>query len=343
MKVLKKILKKIKGFYIFFKYKIKFIKYLIEKKPYIFIIATPTHGNLGDQAIVFSEYFILEKLFPERKIFEIPNNCYLKCPKLCKKHIRRSDYIVIDGGGNLGTLWENEDGKISNIISDFKDNKIVIFPQTCFYSNNESSIERLEKNRVIYESAKDLSVMLRDKKSFDFFCKVFPNTKAFYVPDIVLFYKPQLKKTERKNVLLCFRTDREKNISDQAIFNIETHLKDNRIDFRYTSTLVNKKVTEKTRRKELFKKWEEFSRAELIITDRLHAMIFSAITNTPCLAVDNISKKVGGVYEWIKDLSYIKYLSDYGEICENIKPILNKKNNKYDFEYPINMIRSIFT
>ena len=39
-------------------------------------------------------------------------------------------------------------------------------------------------------------------------------------------------------------------------------------------------------------------------------MIFAYITGTPCYVFDNLSHKVSGVYEWIKDCGYIKY-------CEN--------------------------
>ena len=42
----------------------------------------------------------------------------------------------------------------------------------------------------------------------------------------------------------------------------------------------------------LNKKFREFSERNLIITDRLHGMIFAAITGTPCVAMDNISHKI---------------------------------------------------
>ena len=57
------------------------------------------------------------------------------------------------------------------------------------------------------------------------------------------------------------------------------------------------------------KKLLEFSRAKLIITDRLHGMIFAALAETPCIALDNLSKKVSGVYQWISYLDYITIVS----------------------------------
>lgn len=304
----------------------------------IILLATPQHGNLGDQAIVSAERKILYKIYPDKKIYEVPNGYYLKYADAVKKHVNKNDIIIIDGGGNLGSLWGNEDDKISKIISDYKNNKIVIFPQTCFYEEN--SERRIQRNRVVYESAKDLTVTLREKRSYDLFNELFPNTKSVLVPDIVLSLKPQINKL-RNGVLICFRNDREKVISDDIKGNIVKYLTENKIEYKETSTLVDKKVGKNNREKELKKKFEEFASAQLVITDRLHAMIFSAITDTPCIAVDNSSKKVGGVYEWIKDDKNVIYLSDTNKIIENVSRMLSEPTTKYDFDYPIDEIKEI--
>jgi pyruvyl transferase EpsI len=77
-------------------------------------------------------------------------------------------------------------------------------------------------------------------------------------------------------------------------------------EFHYTDTVVPYVISYDMREYELEKKLDEFRSAKLVITDRLHGMIFAAITGTPCVALNNISKKVEGVYQWIKYLDYIK-------------------------------------
>lgn len=305
----------------------------------IILLATPQHGNLGDQAIVSAEYRILSDIFPNKKIYEVPNGYYLKYADIVKKYLNGNDIIVIDGGGNLGSLWGNEDDKISKIISDYKNNKIVIFPQTCFYEEN--SERRIQRNRLIYESARDLTVTLRERRSYDLFRELFPNTKSELIPDIVLSLKPQVSK-RRNGVLICFRSDREKVVSENVKNDIVKYLTKNKIWFKETSTIVDKKVGKYNREKELKKKFKEFASSQLIITDRLHAMIFSAITDTPCIAIDNSSKKVSGVYEWIKDDKNVTYLSDTSKIVENVSRMLSKSATKYDFDYPIDKIKGIF-
>lgn len=310
-----------------------------KKEPGVVLVATPQHGNLGDQAIVAAEYKLLDNIFPEKKIYEIPNGYYSAYGDLIKKHITEKDIIVIDGGGNLGTLWEWEDDKITKIISDYKDNKIVIFPQTCFYKENSEN--RINKNKIVYESAKDLTVMLREKQSYALFHNLFPNTKSILLPDVVLSLKPQIKNKKRKGVLICFRNDRERVVANEVKKQIADYLTQNGVEYKESSTVIDKKVNKSNRERELKSKFEEFSSSELVITDRLHAMIFAAITKTPCIAFDNSSKKVSGVYAWIKDNKTILCLDDADKVADNIYKMLNCNAKADDFVYPTEEVRNI--
>lgn len=308
----------------------------------VVMLATPTHGNLGDQAIVYAERELLMEFFPNKKIVEVPNSIYTKYTDIVARYISKQDIIVIDGGGNLGTLWSMEDDKITGIITRFSENKIVVFPQTCFYDRSTDSTTRLERNRKAYEAASDLTIMLRDEASYRFVCENFPKVKGVYLPDIVLSLYPKIEQNAREGVLLCFRQDCEKVVDDAVCDTIKKMLADANISVRDTSTLVPYGVSRKNRETELFKKWREFASSELVITDRLHAMIFAAITNTPCIAVDNKSKKVGGVYEWIKELPYIQYLESAEDISGTMLKMLNRELYQNFYQYPKSQLHDIF-
>ena len=85
------------------------------------------------------------------------------------------------------------------------------------------------------------------------------------------------------------------------------------------------------RRREFFlnKKLDEFAKAEIVITDRLHGMIFATITGTPCIAFDNLSNKVSGVYEWIMDQSYVKCIDFDRCGMEEAEEIVHIHSGKY--------------
>lgn len=304
---------------------------LIERtgKNVFFLMATPRHGNMGDHAIVNAQYEFLDDIGCSSQIVEISNLDYLKYKSIIARYITYKDVIIIDGGGNLGVLWPNEDTKISEIISTYLTNRIIIFPQTCYYDETENSQNRLQHNRIVYNKHTKLTIALRDKKSFDFFQKHFPRVDSIFVPDIVLysnFSKPNIK---REGVLLCFRQDLEKVVPAQSVLDLKVYLKDNDYDYRESDTVIDRGVGIESRKSELNNKLEEFSESSLVITDRLHGLIFAVITGTPCIAMDNVSKKVSGVASWILDRGSVLICNDTEEINDNILSMYGK-HVKYD-------------
>jgi len=310
-----------------------------KKRKIVFIVATPEHGNLGDQAIVYAERCFFEKL--KYEIIEIGNNNYLRSRDWIQGKISTNDVLVIDGGGNLGTLWPAEDDKICDIIDRFPENKIIVFPQTCYYDDCNEGKLRLERNQKIYTKSKNLTIMLRDRASYEFAIQNFKTCKFIFAPDIVLslpgIHLPKL----REGVLLCFRKDKEQVFDSQIQDSIKLYLNKSGISFSDTSTVIRKGVNYLNRNLELRKKWNEFAASKLVITDRLHAMIFAAITGTPCLAIDNKSKKVGGTYDWIQDLKYIKYLENDEDVLNHIEKMYSIGHGNYNFIYPNYIMKAL--
>ena len=62
----------------------------------------------------------------------------------------------------------------------------------------------------------------------------------------------------------------------------------------------------------------EFSKCKLIITDRLHGMIFSFITNTPCIALPNSNGKIKGVYKWIANKGSVLFVENIDDVYEKM-------------------------
>ena len=67
----------------------------------------------------------------------------------------------------------------------------------------------------------------------------------------------------------------------------------------------------------------------MVITDRLHGMIFCAITETNCIVLDSKSPKLRGCYEWISHLGYIRFVSNTDEL-ESTWTIMKTKPNVFD-------------
>ena len=73
--------------------------------------------------------------------------------------------------------------------------------------------------------------------------------------------------------------------------------------------------------------WNDFKKAELVITDRLHGMIFCYITGTPALVFLNNNHKVKSSYFWINNAPHIKLVEDVSNnaILKALKEIKGKQ------------------
>ena len=80
----------------------------------IFLLGTPWHGNIGDQAIALAEEEFLNDNC-KKKIIEIPSQYILWYLKKWINIIGTSS-ILIHGGGFIGTLWPEEDKMIKKMV-----------------------------------------------------------------------------------------------------------------------------------------------------------------------------------------------------------------------------------
>ncbi len=294
----------------------------------IVIIGTPLNGNIGDHAIAIAQNKLLEKT--NINIVEIPELYYELYLNKIKNKIKENDVIVIQGGGFLGTLWINREKLVRNIITNFRSNKIIIMPQTIYFEDTEYGKMELEISKQIYNSHSNLYMVLRDKRSYNFCKRHFIKAKLELLPDMVMYLDYTNPKLERDYILFCLRNDKEKSLNNDTIRDVLKYVNSKNVSTKCTDTVVSNNISLKKRDLIFLNKLNEFKASKLIITDRLHGMIFSAITATPCIAFDNISSKISGVYKWLNHLNYIKVVKkDDNNYKEVIDELLNIKNCKY--------------
>lgn len=258
----------------------------------IFLIGSPEHGNLGDHAIAKAERKFFSDHVPEAAVFNICMPFYRAYRHEIGKLARKSDLIAVSGGGWLGNVWYHNEKIVFDIIRRFRENRVIIFPQTIFYQPSRKTARQMARAKRMYAAHHNLTLFLREKNSLALAKTLCPDAR--YSPDMCL-YLDERKPRAREGVLLCFRQDREKMLDDAAIRTIEDHLLAQGVIFRQMTTVLEKTITTARSELALEKKLEEFRKARLVITDRLHAALFCAVTGTPCIAFDNLTNKVSGV------------------------------------------------
>ena len=302
------------------------IKKVCKNKSICFLVLTPIHGNLGDHAIALSESLMLNKL--GIKYHELSGHDLSYLQKINKLSIMNGHPIIVNGGGNLGTLWFGVEKLFRDIIQSNPKSKIILMPNTIYYEDSSFGKEELKNSIQIYNSHPNLYLFAREKSSYFKMKKIYRYVEL--VPDMVLALKKQMPKEKRCGCILCLRKDVEKSLTSEqrvGLNSIANDLFEN--DVEEVDTVVNYDIPFELREKELDRIWKRFRRSSLIITDRLHGMIFAAITETPCIVLDSKSPKTRGCFEWIKKLGYIKFCEDFSCISEIYSSISNTEC-KYD-------------
>lgn len=334
--MLTKIKQRIKKYIYGNKYK-KYKKYCKKnnQKEYL-IFNTPKHGNIGDQAIIYAEYKIFEK--KNIKIFEISTYEEKLYFDSIKKNISKDAILSITGGGFIGSQWLCEQNLVNKVVNEFYNHKIIIFPQTIYFKEDEQGKEELKKSIEIFNKAENLIIFAREEKSYNFAKKTYKNAKVILVPDIVLSLENMQFNCKRENILCVMRKDPEGIFSEEDKLQINHILQKYGLPIKQTDTVVERSIPVANRTSELESKLKQFASAKLVVTDRLHGMIFASITNTPCIVLSNYNYKVEGVYQWIKDVDpniiferEIQNIEKDVERLMNVKIDENRRKN-YDFE-----------
>ena len=284
----------------------------------VFLVFTPEHGNLGDHGIAWAENEFLKDNriqyieLTGRKLYEMRNNGELG--------LLNGFPIIVNGGGYLGTLWIQSEFLLRDIIKANPKSLILCLPNTIYYEDSDWGRDEFEKSKAIYNKHKKLYLYAREKTSFSIMYNAYKNVKL--IPDMVFSLNQCKESVNRHGCLLCLRSDCERTRTkkqDEIIQKQVTDLFNEAVNI--TDMVVPYSISINQRKTELERKFEQFRGEELVVTDRLHGMIFAAITGTPCIVIDSKSPKVRGCYEWIKNLDYIRFADDISKIADEYKKI----------------------
>ncbi|MGG7602772.1 polysaccharide pyruvyl transferase family protein [Weissella cibaria] len=258
--------------------------------------------NYGDLAISEAQKCFVEKYFPGINYVEILDFQALKSLKFLKQHIGSKDVIIIPGGGNVGNLYMYSENIRRKIIEAFPNNLVINFPQSYYFTNDTEGKDELRSSKRVYETNSQFVLTARESLSQEKMTESF-DIPVLFTPDIVLSMNQVTPRADRTGVLAVVRNDKEKvPFSDEV--NKTIQYLDSKYGVRYSDNNIPTPtvVLKNERNWILQKRWDMFRKSKLVVTDRLHGMIFSVITGTPCLVINNANGKVKFSYlNWLKD------------------------------------------
>ncbi len=302
-----------------------------DETPKAYLFCAPDYGNLGDHAIAEAERrFFLERFHMEP--VEVPYGLFEDVAEVVRRHIRPTDLILITGGGFLGSLWFALEAQAREVIKAYPCNPIVVMPQTLYWEHETKWADEQEKTRRVYAAHSHLRLCARDRETFHLMQEAYPGCQVLLVPDMVLydqwdgFFDDAM---ERDGVLLCLKTDKESILSDaerEGLFAVGKKLCGTAY---FGTTDLAASVAPKDRIDLLCEKLNQFRAARLVITDRLHGLIFAAITGTPCIAINNSNHKLRATFQWVKHLPYVCFVENLDQVEAAADVLLHNGPGRY--------------
>lgn len=288
-----------------------FEKYKGKKKCIVCLAAD--YGNLGDVAITYAQYHFLKSILSDYEVVDFPISTTLGNLKSLKKVCSKEDIITIVGGGNMGDLYGDIELLRLMIVRLFPKNRIISFPQTVEYLDIHQNRFLLNMSKKVYNKHKHLLMCARESVSYAKMKELYPNCNLCLVPDIVMTLDKRSEHIRRvpNLITLCLRNDKEKKNTalDEDLLTKQIINLGYNINMRDTH-ISRSKMSVEERNHELDLIWNDFSRSRIVITDRLHGMIFAYITGTPAIVLPNSNFKIEKCFTWIDNCGYIKFLKE---------------------------------
>ncbi len=294
-----------------------FYQFRSKNEKHIYMFFCPDYGNLGDVGIYLAQMEFLASCLPEYELVEIPVAKTLDGIAWFRQKTTKGDLVVLSGGGFFGDLYPLMEVYRQLIVGNFNSVPIVSFPQSIFFSDTQKGCKLLHESRKTYSNHPDLTLIGRDLISYHFIMKNFPCCSHFCLPDIVLSMQKS-DQNDRKGVVFCWRQDFESGVLSTDKSLIESAVKPGFKSAIYTDTrIASEDFSVQNLMVNYHRLIQTFRSAELVVTDRLHGMLFCYQTNTPCLIVNDKNSKVVNFYHtWLREVPYLKLFDPSEDISE---------------------------
>lgn len=298
---------------------------LIGEHSTVALLDYPNYANVGDSLIWLGEIaYLRQRNVSPSYVCEVNN--YSEC-QLQKVIDRYGATVLLQGGGNFGTLWPHLQHFREAVMTRFRHARIIQLPQSLHFADDE----KLAQTAEIIRTHGNFTLLVRDQPSFEF-ARAHFECEVYLCPDMACFIGPMAPShAPTHDRFLLARVDKEmrdnwrdgvvsgsadmsldvddwlqSGLIENMIQRIERHSKLLRLhldpDNRGLLTLWNILALARMKRG-----IELMSRGRVVITDRLHAHILCTLLNKPHVMIDNSYGKLGNFYRaWTTNFPLVR-------------------------------------
>ena len=296
-------------------------------RPKIYFLDAPDYGNIGDQAIAYAIRTFADRYLLEYQFVEVLQDEVAAYINDLKETVTGQDVIFLTGGGNMGNVYCIYEATRRFVIRNFPDNPVIVFPQTIEYTGDMFGALSRKMSQRVYGAHKKLVLIAREQFSYEKMLQLYPKNQVMLCPDMVLGLQVDTQAAERRGIGVCLRDDRESALTElERACILEKLSAMNRSIHPISTATEESGITQRNRKQIVLEKIHEISTFELFVTDRLHGMIFAILARTPCVVFQNSNLKITGVYEWVKNLPYVKLVRTIDEFETVVEEVLAAEN-----------------
>lgn len=288
-------------------------------KPNAYVLLASDYGNIGDLAIGYAQVCFLRRLLPNYAIHSIPLSRTYKVLRRIRSGWAPDDIALLVGGGNMGDMYPRAQRGREFIAGYLKNKATVSFPQSLIYTTEMARLSSGRREARALGRNPMLTLCAREQTSLKAMRGTFSN-QVVYAPDIVFSLLNEMRDLDQgvrdDRVVLTLRQDGERARSSDADGLIRRVVTAAGFEVCEQDTAVPDLLVDESNPFGLVE-WmiSIYRRSEAVVTDRLHGMIFAAITGTPCVVLPNTNHKIAGSYHaWIEgQCPFITYLAELDE------------------------------
>lgn len=301
----------------------------------------PWQRNIGDHAQTYAISGKIRATYPNHKIRKF---CSHEVTPRLLEEISRSyqpnDLIIVNGNGDFGDVYLKHPSAMSNtrrlIAHKLCDCRIIFLPSTVFYRNTKNN------DREIFDR-ENFTILCRGPRSKEILQSI--GLKGTIYPDVVFWMAgaetPQIlnsrfkeAETNRKmRALVLLRpTNMESRLNredHQFIINTtrEQGFCTQTSDIHYANCPIYPYMYKKLFL-DLFSLYRKF---DLIVTDRMHAMIFASILGIRCVAIQNAIPHKLNEHKGLVP-PFINFCDNLADLSQSIKDVQYRRPFPIDID-----------
>ena len=266
------------------------------------VLLAPDYGNVGDLAIGYAQEAFLREL-RRFHVQSVPLGETYRVLRRLRRDLGPNDVVLLVGGGSMGDLYPRAQLGREFVARYLHGQRMVSFPQSIIYRDGpgrEASVRR--EARALTKSARWLTLFARESASLAAMRESFPG-RVGYCPDIVLMLASRyqsLPELPRREALIVLRQDGERALSEMQHAAIRRAARTYGPLIDRDHSMPDESLDPKDPYAPALGALEQYRRSAVVVTDRLHGMIFAVVTGTPCVVFPNANHKIAATYhDWI--------------------------------------------